>query len=132
MVKAVREYEQIYPLEQFPLLQEFHDNLHQYSNGKDEFWELFIENSLKHGLKIICRILEKYGNGDQTYEAYASMVGGPERDLYYIGFSYKDTEEDIIKMLEEYSDDIFDIEDWRKENVQKFFIEEILQGDFVH
>lgn len=107
MIKTVKEYVQIYPLEQFPLLQEFHDNLHLYSNDKDEYWQLFLENSLEHGLRVICRILDKHKNGKQPFDAYVSLVGGPERDLYYVGFSCKNTEEDIEKMLEEYSDSIF-------------------------
>ena len=98
MIKTVKEYVQIYPLEQFPLLQEFHDNLHLYSNDKDEYWQLFLENSLEHGLRVICRILDKHNNGKQPFDAYVSLVGGPERDLYYVGFSCKNTEEDIEKM----------------------------------
>ena len=99
MIKTVKEYVQIYPLEQFPLLQEFHDNLHLYSNDKDEYWQLFLENSLEHGLRVICRILDKHNNGKQPFDAYVSLVGGPERDLYYVGFSCKNTEEDIEKYL---------------------------------
>lgn len=132
MIKTVKEYVQIYPLEQFPLLQEFHDNLHLYSNDKDEYWQLFLENSLEHGLRVICHILDKHKNGKQPFDAYVSLVGGPERDLYYVGFSCKNTEEDIEKMLEEYSDSIFSIEDWNKESMQKFFIEKLSKGDFEH
>ena len=40
--------------------------------------------------------------------------------------------EDIEKMLEEYSDRIFSIEDWNKESMQKFFIEKLSKGDFEH
>lgn len=131
-MKVIKEYEQIYPLEQFPLLKEFYNNLHSFSKGKDEYWELFIRASLRRGLRIICRLLEKRDNGEQAYDAYVSMVGGPERDLFYLGFSCKDTEEDIVKMLEEYSDSIFSVENWNKKNMQKFFIEELLKGDFEH
>lgn len=131
MIKTVKEYVQIYPLEHFAILQEFHDNLHLYSKDKDEYWELFLKESLKHGLSVICRMLDKHDNGEQTYDAYVSMVGGPERDLFYLGYSCKKTEEDIVKMLEEYSDAIFGIEDWNKESMQKFFIEELLKGDFA-
>ena len=130
MIQTVKEYVQIYPLEQFPLLKEFYANLHSYSCGKNTVWEHFIEDSLKHGLKVICRILEKRGNGEQTYDAYVSMIGFPLYDLFYLGYSYEKSEEDIIKMLEEYSDNIFSIEDWDKESMQKFFIEELLRGDF--
>ena len=70
--------------------------------------------------------------GKQPFDAYVSLVGGPERDLYYVGFSCKNTEEDIEKMLEEYSDSIFSIEDWNKESMQKFFIEKLSKGDFEH
>lgn len=131
MIQIVKEYVQIYPLERFPLLKEFYMNLHSYSYGKDMMWEPFIEDSLKHGLKVICRILAKNSRGEQVYDAYVSMIGGPGYDLYYLGLSYKKSEEDIIKMLEEYSDSIFSIEGWDKENMQKFFIEELLKGDFV-
>ena len=134
MIQTVKEYVQIYPLEQFPLLKEFYTNLHSYSREKDEIWEPFMEDSLKYGLKVICRILEKRGSGEQseqTYDAYVSMAGGPVYDLFYLGFSYKKSEEDIIKMLEEHSDSIFNIEDWDKESMQKFFIQELLRGDFV-
>ncbi|MBQ9302742.1 hypothetical protein [Butyrivibrio sp.] len=132
MIKTIKEYVQIYPLEQFPLLKEFYTNLHSYSRKKNILWEPFIKDSLKHGLKVICRILEKRDNGEQTYDAYVSMIGGPEYDLFYLGFSYKKSEEDIIKMLEEYSDSIFSIEDWDKESMQKFFIETLLKGDIEY
>ena len=130
MIQTVKEYVQIYPLERFPLLKEFYENLHSYSCEKNMMWKPFIEDSLKHGLMVICRILEKRGNGEQTYDAYVSMIGGHEYDLFYLGFSYKESEEDIIKMLEVYSDSIFSIEDWDKESMQKFFIEKLLRGDF--
>lgn len=130
MIQTVKEYVQIYPLERFPLLKEFYKNLHSYSCEKNMMWEPFIEDSLKHGLMVTCRILEKRDNGEQTYDAYVSMIGGPENDLFYLGFSYKESEEDIIKMLEVYSDSIFSIEDWDKESMQKFFIEKLLRGDF--
>lgn len=130
MIQTVKEYVPIYPLEQFPLLKEFYTNLHSYSRDKNMMWEPFIEDSLKRGFRVICRILEKCDNGEQTYDAYVSMIGGPEYDLFYLGFSYKKSEEDIIKMLEEYSDSIFSIEDWDKESMQKFFIQEFLRGDF--
>jgi len=130
MIQTVKEYVQIYPLEQFPLLKEFYTNLHLYSCEKGMMWKLFVKDSLKHGLRVICRILDKHDSGEQTYNAYVSMIGGPEYDLFYLGFSYKKSEEDIIKMLEEYSDSIFSIEGWDKEGVQKFFIQELLKGDF--
>lgn len=130
MIQAVKEYVQVYPLKQFPLLKEFYTNLHAYSHEKDMMWEPFIKDSLEHGLRVICRILEKRNNGEQTYDAYVSMIGGPEYDLFYLGFSYKRSEEDIIKMLEEYSDSIFSIGDWNKESMQKFFIQELSKGDF--
>ena len=60
-----------------------------YSREKDDMWEHVIKDSLEHGLRVICRILEKRGNGEQTYDAYVSMIGGPEYDLFYLGFSYK-------------------------------------------
>lgn len=130
MIQIVKEYVQIYPLEQFPLLKEFCMNLHSFSSEKDEMWELFIEDSLNRGLKVVCRILKKRGSGEQTYDAYVSMVDGPEYDLFYLGYSFKKSEEDIIKMLEEYSDSIFSIDGWDKESMQKFFIQELLRGDF--
>lgn len=130
MMQTVKEYVQIYPLERFPLLKEFYANLHSYSCEKDEMWEPFIKDSLRRGLRVICRLLEKRGNGEQTYDAYVSMIGGPEYDLFYLGFFYKESEEDIIKMLEVYSDSIFNIEEWDKESMQKFFIEKLLRGDF--
>ena len=130
MIQTVKEYVQIYPLEHFPLLKEFYENLHSYSCEKDMMWEPFIKDSLEQGLKVICRILEKRGNDEQTYDAYVSMIGGPVYDLFYLGFSYEESEEDIIKMLEVYSDSIFSILDWDKESMQKFFIEELLRGDF--
>ncbi len=130
MIQTVKEYVQVYPLEQFPLLKEFCINLHSYSREKDDMWEPFIKDSLEHGLRVICRILEKRDSGDQTYDAYVSMIGGPEYDLFYLGFSYQKSEEDIIRMLEKYSDSIFSIDGWDKESMQKFFIQELLRGDF--
>lgn len=130
MVVAVKEYVQTYPLDKFPILKEFCINLHSYSREKNELWEPFIGDSLKRGLKVICRILDKHDNGEQPYEAYVSMIGGPEYDLFYLGYSCKKSEEDIIKLLEEYSDNIFNIEDWDKESMQKFLIDELLKGDF--
>ncbi len=130
MVQTAKEYTQIYPLEQFPLLKEFCANLHSYSRKKNEMWEPFLEDSLNSGLKVICRILEKRSNDEQVYNAYVSMIGGPIYDLFYLGSSYKKSEEDIIKMLEECSDSIFSIDGWDKESMQKFFIEELLKGDF--
>ncbi len=130
MMQTVKEYVQVYPLEQFPLLKEFCMNLHSYSREKDEMWEHSLKDSLEHGLRVICRILEKRGSGEQTYDAYVSMFDGPEYDLFYLVFSYKKSEEDIIKMLEEYSDCIFSIDGWDKESMQKFFIQELLRGDF--
>ena len=130
MVQTVKEYVQIYPLERFPLLKEFCENLHSYSCEKDIMWEPFIEDCLKRGLRVICRILKKHKSGEQTYEAYVSMIDSPEEDLFFLGFSCEESEEDIIKMLEVYSDSIFSIEGWDKENMQKFFIEKLLEGDF--
>ncbi len=130
MVQTVKEYVQIYPLEQFPLLKEFYTNLHSYSHDKNEIWEPFIKDSLEHGLMVICRILEKRDNGEQTYDAYVSMIEGPDYDLSCLGSSCEKSEEDIIKMLEEYSDSVFSIDGWDKESMQEFFIQELLRGDF--
>ncbi len=125
-MNTVKEYVQIYPLEQFPLLKDFCDNLHSYSKGKNEYWESFLRSSLKHGLQIVCRILNNH-----MHEAYVSLAGGPEYNLYYLGTSSINSEDDIVKMLENFSDDIFniDIDEWDKERMQKFFISELLSGD---
>ena len=124
---TVKEYVQIYPLEHFPLLKEFCDNLHLYSKDKNEFWELFVEHSLKCGLRVICRLLFKNDNDEQVYEAFFTMMHSPLCDWYYLGLSYKNTEKDIMKMLEEYSDSIFSIDDWDKDSIQRFLIEELLE-----
>ena len=100
MIQTVKEYVQIYPLEHFPLLKEFYANLHSYSCKKNMMWEPFLEDSLQQGLKVICRILGKNGRDEQIYDAYVSMIGGPVYDLFYLGISYKKSEEDIIKILE--------------------------------
>lgn len=131
MIQTVKEYVQIYPLEQFPLLKEFHDNLHLYSKSKDTYWEVFIKESLKEGLRIICRIVDEFEDGSKLYDSYISMVDGPEYDLFYMGQACEKKEEHIIQMLENYSDNIFSsIDGWNKESMQKFFIEELLRGDF--
>ncbi len=130
MIQTVKEYVQIYPLKKFPLLKEFHDNLHLYSKGKNEYWEGFIKNSLEEGLRIICRIVDEFEDGSKLYNSYISMVDGPEYDLFYMGQACEKKEEHIIQMLENYSDNIFSIDVWDKESMQKFFIEELLRGDF--
>ena len=107
MIKTIKEYVQIYPLEQFPLLKEFYTNLHSYSRTKNILWEPFIKDSLKHGLKVICRILEKRDSGEQIYDAYVSMFDGPEYDLFYLGCSYEKSEEDIIKIIVARCPDLF-------------------------
>lgn len=129
-METVKEYVQTYPLDRFPILQDFYNNLLLYAKERNEIWGLIIDNSLKQGLKVICRILNKQDNGDQTYEAYVTLIDGPINDLFYIGFSHKETERDIANMLEEYSDSIFGIEGWDKESIQKFFIDRLLEGDY--
>ncbi len=133
MVKKIKEYEQIYPLEKFPILKEFHDNLHLYSKGKNEHWEGFAKNSLEEGFKIICRIVDKFNDGSKLYDSYISMVDGPELDLFYMGQACERKEEYIVRMLEECSDNIFntDVEKWDKKHIQKFFINELMKSDFI-
>jgi len=129
-MEKITDYEQIYPLECFPLLKEFRDNLHLYSKDKNQYYELFINAHLNHGLKVICRITGIWDDDiTVSYDAYVSMVGGPERDLFYLGDSYASKEE-LIQKLEEYSDSFFSLEEWDKERIQKFFIDNLKEGDF--
>ena len=106
------------------------NNLHSYSKGKDIYWEDFLKDSLSSGLRVICRILEDIDEKVQ-YEAYYSMIGGPEEDFFYIGLSY-DTEVNIVSMLEDCSDSIFKIEDFDKDVLQEFLIEILKESDFEH
>ena len=87
-MQTIKEYVQIYPLEQFPLIKEFHDNLHLYAKDKDELWEPFIKHSLEGGFQVVCRLVGLTIDDNppkQIYEAFISFNCGPEWDWYYIG-----------------------------------------------
>lgn len=134
-MQTVKEYVQIYPLEQFPLIKEFYNNLHSYSKGKDELWKLFINHSLESGFQVECRLvaLTKDDNPPkQIYEAFISFASGPCWDWYYIGRSIATNEAAIVRLLEERTDRIFNIEDCNKEDMQKFLIQTLMDGDFSY
>lgn len=133
-MQIIKEYVQTYPLEQFPLLMDLYNNLDSFGKEKHELWTFFIKSSLKNGLNVACRILHttesEFEGKMQVYEALIAFIDAPERDWYYIGRSWKKNEEQIAQMLEEYSDAVFKIEDWNKEDMQKFLIQTLLNGDF--
>jgi len=129
-VKTVKEYVRVYPLEQFPLLKDFSNDLHFYSKGKAEYWEPYVRGVLKYGLRIVCRVLDA-----DMYEVYVSLAAGPEPNLHFLGLSVPDinpdinSEDDVVEMLENLSDDFFNINypiKRDKDYIQKLFIGELL------
>lgn len=126
-----KHFRELYPIEHFPLLKEFLNNIEERLKDKNIYYPLIVKDSIGDGLFIHCDIedsMKDPQNGKVPYSVFVStQLLFP--DLLYIACNW-DTEENIKTMLAEHNEYFFHIDEWSKEDIQKYYINNILNREF--